>query len=150
MNQKIIRNMLENVSTFLLSVYMVCGMMWRGAEMEEKITIIEGPPPVFESVNEGWALGLNESPVLFETAITRLRTFNGPALVERCHRAWSRQEDIYLHYRTVLGLEARVPIVAARALEGDNGQVLYLWVRRELEESETDAELDDDQDQFSR
>ena len=31
--------------------------------MEDKITIIEGPPPIFEHVNDGWALGLNESPV---------------------------------------------------------------------------------------
>ena len=116
--------------------------------MDEKITIIEGPPPVFESVDDGWALGLNEGPILFETALTRLRTFNGPALVERCHRAWSQNADIFLHYRTELGLEAKVPIVAARALDGDNGQVLYLWVRREIEESETDTEIDDDQDMF--
>lgn len=116
--------------------------------MDEKITIIEGPPPVFESVNDGWALGLNESTVLFDTALTRLRTFNGPALVERCHRAWRKQADIFLHYRTDIGLEARVPIVAARALDGENGQVLYLWVRRLAEESEADAEMDDDQDQF--
>lgn len=119
--------------------------------MEDKITIIEGPPPVFESIDDGWALGLNESPVLYDTALTRLRTFNGPALVERCHKAWSKNADIFLHYRNELGLEAKVPIVAARALDGNNGQgqVLYLWVRREIEESETDTEADDDQDYYS-
>ena len=115
--------------------------------MEEKITIIEGPPPVFESISDGWAMGLNESPTSFQTVLTRLRTFNGPALVERCHRAWRKQEDIYLYYRTDLGLEAKVPIVAARATDGDHGQLLYLWVRREVEESQSDAEVDDDQDQ---
>jgi hypothetical protein len=24
--------------------------------MEDKITIIEGPPPIFEQINDGWAL----------------------------------------------------------------------------------------------
>ena len=118
--------------------------------MDDKITIIEGPPPVFESVDDGWAMGLSESPWLFDTALTRLRTFNGAELVERCHRAWSRNTDIYLHYRNELGLETKVPIVAARAMESSRGQMLYLWVRREIEESETDTEVDDDQDLFSK
>ena len=43
--------------------------------MDEKITIIEGPPPIFEHVNDGWAMGLNESPTLSIPALTRLRTF---------------------------------------------------------------------------
>ena len=51
--------------------------------MEEKITIIEGPPPTFEDVSEDWVMGLNESPTLADVALTRLRTFNGPSLVER-------------------------------------------------------------------
>lgn len=118
-------------------------------EMDDKITIIEGPPPVFENIDDGWALGLNESPVLYDTALTRLRTFNGPALVERCHRAWSKNLEICLHYRDELGLEAKAPILAARAVDGSNGQVLYLWVRRDLDESETDTEVDDDQDYSS-
>lgn len=117
--------------------------------MDDKITIIEGPPPVFENIDDGWALGLNESPVLYDTALTRLRTFNGPALVERCHRAWSKHSEICLHYRDELGLEAKAPILAARAVDGSNGQVLYLWVRRDLDESETDTEVDDDQDYSS-
>ena len=117
--------------------------------MDDKITIIEGPPPVFETVDDGWALGLNESPTLYDTALTRLRTFNGPALVERCHRAWKKNIEICLHYRNDLGLESKVPILAARTVEGSNGQVLYLWVRRDLQESETDTESDDDQDYSS-
>ena len=31
--------------------------------MDDKITIIEGPPPVFEPVQDGWALGLGEGPL---------------------------------------------------------------------------------------
>ena len=98
--------------------------------MDDKITIIEGPPPIFESINDGWALGLNESPSNYGMALTRLRTFNGPALVERCHRMWNRNEPIFLHYRNNMGLEEKVPILAARASEVDEGQVLFLWIRQ--------------------
>jgi hypothetical protein len=38
--------------------------------MDEKITIIEGPPPTFEAVSDGWALGLNEGPSLADVAVT--------------------------------------------------------------------------------
>ena len=98
--------------------------------MDDKITIIEGPPPIFEHVDDGWALGLSESPGYYRMAITRLRTFNGPALVERCHRAWNQNEPIYLHYRNEMGMEQKVPILAARASEVEEGQVLFLWIRR--------------------
>lgn len=117
--------------------------------MDEKITIIEGPPPDFEEVDDGWALGLNEGPYFYDLALTRLRTFNGPALVERCHRAWRRQNSIYLHYRTPIGLEESAPIMAARTLETDDGQVLLLWVRREHQKSEIEIDIDDDEEDSS-
>lgn len=110
--------------------------------MDEKITIIEGPPPTFEAANDTWPLGLNESPVLSEIAVTRLRTFNGPALVERCHRAWRHQDPIHLEYRSSEGLPASAPIVAARYIETDDGQLLVLWVR--LNQGETELEIDFD------
>ncbi len=116
--------------------------------MEDRITIIEGPPPDFESIDDGWALGLNESPYLYDLALTRLRTFNGPALVERCHRAWRTSGSIYLHYRNPIGLEERVPILAARSLDGQDGQVLLLWVRRKHDETTLELDLDDDEDDF--
>ncbi len=89
--------------------------------MDEKITIIEGPPPVFEAVNDGWALGLNEGSRLSVPALTRLRTFNGPALVERCYRAWNTQSPIHLHYRNDMGMEQAAPILAARNVETPMG-----------------------------
>lgn len=112
--------------------------------MEEKITIIEGPTPVFEDVSDGWAYGLNESPYLYELAVTRLRTFNGNALVERCHRAWNNQYPIFLHYRDRMGLEEKAPIMAARTLETKDGQVLLLWVRLKSQESQIEIDIDDD------
>lgn len=112
--------------------------------MDEKITIIEGPPPTFEAVSEGWVLGLTESPTLNDIAVTRLRTYNGSALVERCHRAWRNQEAIYLEFRNSDGLERTAPIVAARTVEIDDGQLLLLWVRLNDEEVELELGYDDD------
>jgi hypothetical protein len=115
--------------------------------MEEKITIIEGPPPTFEAVNDSWSLGLNESPVLSEIVVTRLRTFTGPALVERCHRAWHKQEPIHLEYRSPDGLPVSAPIIAARTVETDEGQLLVLWVRLRQDEAELEIDFDDGEDE---
>ncbi len=124
--------------------------------MEEKITIIEGPPPVFEDITDGWAIGLNESPVLYDTIFTQVRTFNGPALVERCHRAWRKNSQIFLHYKNEMGVEEKAPIVAVRSVDSDEGQVLLLWVRqlptfddlKNLVENFNDDDDFDDDDEF--
>jgi hypothetical protein len=116
-----------------------------GARMEDKITIIEGPPPVFEKVDDGWALGLNESPWLYDLTLTQVRTYNGPALVERCHRAWQQGMTMYLHYRDEMGVEEKAPILAARAYEAVDGQVLLLWIRQLPEIDDDDLEEEDDE-----
>jgi hypothetical protein len=113
---------------------------------DEKITIIEGPPPVFEPVGDGWALGLNESPILSNVVMTRLRTFNGPALVERCHRAWRNLEAIPLEFRSSDGLIQNAPIVAARNVETQDGDMLLLWIRLAEDEAELEIGYDDDED----
>ena len=120
-------------------------MWYIGDTMEEKITIIEGPPPVFEAVNDGWALGLNESPHLSVSALTRLRTFNGHELVERCYRAWSAKLPIHLHYRNDMGMEQSAPILAARNVETQDGQVLLLWVY--LDHDKVEYEVDKGEDE---
>jgi hypothetical protein len=114
--------------------------------MEDKITIIEGPPPTFEQVSDGWATGLNEGPFLYDLMLTRLRTFNGPALVERCYRAWKKKTNIYLHFRNDVGLEEKVPIMAARAVEMEDGGVILLWVRLKPEDIEVELDFEDDLD----
>lgn len=118
--------------------------------MDDKITIIEGPPPVFEHVNDGWAMGLNESPALSIPALTRLRTFNGPALVQRCYNAWHNRKSIHLHYRNDMGLEQTAPILAARNVDTNDGHVLLLWVYLDSEtvEYETDSGDEDQADDF--
>ncbi len=115
--------------------------------MEDKITIIEGPPPTFEAVSDSWALGLNESPTLADIAVTRLRTFNGPALVERCYRAWHNQQPINLEFRTSDGLEQRAPIVAARYVDTPEGHLLILWVRIANNDTELELDYDDDEEE---
>jgi len=112
--------------------------------MEEKITIIEGPPPTFETVSEDWVMSLNESPTLADVALTRLRTFNGPSLVERCYRAWTNQETIRLEFRGQDGLKYDAPILASRALDVEDGQLLLLWVRLDKEGVELEVGYDDD------
>jgi hypothetical protein len=108
--------------------------------MDDKITIIEGPPPIFEAVNDGWAMGLNEGPLL----LTRLRTFNGPSLVERCYRAWHSKSNIHLHYRNDIGLEQTAPILAARNVETADGHVLLLWVYLDSEKVELEFDPGED------
>jgi len=114
--------------------------------MEEKITIIEGSPPAFELVEDGWSTGVLEGPTLYNVAVTHLRTFNGGELVERCFRAWKRRENIQLEYRSEDGLNKEAPIVAARNTDSDEGQVLVLWVRLPDEEIELAIDFDDDPD----
>ncbi len=113
--------------------------------MQEKITIIEGPSPTFELVDEGWSTGVMEGPTLYGVALTHLRTFNGGELVERCYRAWKKQEAIYLEYRDEEGSAKEAPIVAARNAETDEGGMLMLWVRLPDEEIELAIGYEDDE-----
>ncbi len=112
--------------------------------MDDKITIIEGPPPTFEAVSEGWVLGLNEGSNLGDIVVTRLRTFNGPALVERCHRAWRNRQPIDLEFRNADGLQQQAPIVAARYVETDEGHLLILWIRVSNDEVQVELGYEDD------
>jgi hypothetical protein len=113
--------------------------------MDEKITIIEGPPPTFELVEEGWSTGVMEGPTLYGVALTHLRTFNGGELVERCHRAWRAQEPIQLEYRDEDGNNKQAPILAARNAHTDEGEMLMLWVRLPDEEIELAFDYDDEE-----
>jgi hypothetical protein len=111
---------------------------------DDKITIIEGPPPAFEIVYDVWANGIIDSPSHANVAVTRLRTFNGPSLVERCYRAWHRREPINLEFRSTDGMTMEAPIVAARTTDSQDGQLLLLWVRLPESDIEIDFLYDDD------
>ena len=117
-------------------------------KLEDKITIIEGPPPVFEFVTDGWALGLNESPFLYDISLTQVRTFNGPELIERCHRMRKNNGNMVPRYRNDIGVEEEAPIMAARSVDTEEGQVLLLWIRN-IPEIQDDAEDTDDSEDNS-
>src|SRR4030065_1562355 len=95
---------------------------------QAKITIIEGPPPTFEAATEAWLLGLTEGLVLSHVAICRVRTANGPQLVERCYRAWRDHQSIALEYRAEEGTAQQAPNVVARGTERALGHMNALWV----------------------
>jgi len=111
---------------------------------ENMITIIEGPPPVFELARDGWALGLGEGPSFGLTVLTRLRTFNGQELVERCYRAWHNKSAIQLHFRNKMGMEERAPIHAVRSVETPEGQMLLLWINLDREKIRFESDPDDE------
>jgi len=121
----------------------------KGNQMQDKITIIEGPSPTFEVVDEGWSTGVMEGPLLYGVALTHLRTFNGHELVERCHRAWKNTESIMLEYRDEEGGFKEAPILAARAAETEEGELLMLWVRLPDEEIELAIGYEDDEPEDS-
>ncbi|MEX0787238.1 MAG: hypothetical protein WD040_00415 [Anaerolineales bacterium] len=114
-------------------------------EEPEKITIIEGPSPTFELVNDTWLLGLTEGPVSSQVALCRVRTQNGPALVERCYAAWHRGQAACLEFRSEEGLTRQSPIVGVRASVTDEGEVLHLWIRLHEGEMEVDPDLEVDE-----
>ena len=95
----------------------------------EKITVIEGPTPVFEQTAETWLPSLAEGPTLPSLALTRLRTFNGPSMVERCWKAWDAGRPVHLEYRDEDGLTQEAQILAVRYAEVNEGHVLLLHIR---------------------
>ncbi len=109
--------------------------------MNNKITIIEGPTPVFERLSGdpehseelSWAVGILEGPFLYDTSMTTLRTFDSSKLLDRCKTTWEAHQTMFLEYKDEIGLRKEDPIIAARALTVDEGDMLLLWVRREFD-----------------
>ena len=96
-----------------------------------KITIIKGPPPVFEDDNNAWANSLIDGREPSDIKSTRLLSFNFRALVKSCHDAWKQKQTIYLQYLDNEGEEHFTPIIAARPIETKYGYILLLWLKFE-------------------
>ncbi len=115
----------------------------------EKITIVEGPPPVFEPAGDQWVAALSEGPALRQTARCILRTFDGQSLVERCQNAWRENRAVFLDYREPDGLRKEALILAARRDEITEGQLLQLWIQLEtlpraaIDPGDYDSDADD-------
>lgn len=112
----------------------------------EKITIVEGPPPIFEPSGDPWVYGLTEGPALRQTARCILRTLNGPGLVKRCLSAWGESRDVFLDYRESDGLRKEALVLAARCDEIPEGQLLQLWLQLDAlpEAALDDGDIDAD------
>lgn len=115
-------------------------------QINNKITVIEGPTPEFEAVNQEhgfniphpWSLGILEGPNYYNTAFTALRTFNSEMLLERCQNAWAADLPMYLVYRDPIGLQKETQIIAARSVKLDEGELIQLWVRNGIDEERSD------------
>lgn len=114
----------------------------------EKITIVEGPPPLFERASDPWLFAQTEGPALRHTARCVLRTLSGPALIERCRAAWQDGRDVFLDYRDDDGLRKEALILGARHDEITEGQLLQLWIQMDAlpEAAIDDGDLDFDSD----
>jgi hypothetical protein len=128
--------------------------------MDNRITIIEGPTPDFNLIEDpqeegsasAWTVGVLEGPLLYRVATTNVRSFDSQALLERCTRAWKQNQTMILEYRDEIGLRKEAQIIAAQALTVEEGDVLQLWVRRDLEESQLSddrSESDDEDTDFN-
>jgi hypothetical protein len=117
----------------------------------EKITIVEGPPPVFEPAGDPWVYALNEGPVLKQTARCLLRTMNGQSLLERCQNAWGESRPVFLEYRESDGYRKEALILAARKDEIAEGQLLQLWIQLDalpeaaFDDNDLGGDIDEDE-----
>lgn len=129
--------------------------------MDNKITIIEGPTPTFEPVIPGedmdnphaWMAGVMEGPFLYDMAFTSVRAFDSQQLLDRCENAWAEKHVMFLEYKDRLGLTKESPIIAARAVNVEEGDMLLLWVRQDIHTEDDTEDLlsfgdDDDDDDY--
>ena len=115
----------------------------------ELITIVEGPPPEFQLVNELWPFSLWEGRLPQSVGYVQMRTFSGPSMVDRCTRAWDQARPVMLDFPQMDGLRRRVEVLAARATTLEQGDVLNLWVALPADEvaaSSAGADAADDGD----
>lgn len=114
--------------------------------MNNKISIVEGPPPTFEPVPGDWASAVINGTHAYGVVMTHLRTMNGTGLIERCHQTWNQQDTMVLQYRNEYG-EHEMPIIAARAFDTDEGQKITLWLRVRPEQIKFEVSYGDDEAQ---
>ena len=118
----------------------------------ELITIIEGPPPEFVLSQEVWPQSMWEGSTPRSLAVCQMRTFSGPSMLERCTRAWHEGRPVRLDFPQMDGLRRQVDVIAARAENVPEGDVLYLWaavplvVQQAMTSDDAAADDEDDDD----
>lgn len=116
----------------------------------EYITIIEGPTPEFHQTADFSIHSILEGPVDAINTFTEMRTGNGEAIRERCTRAWKEGRPVRLDFPDEMRLRKELDVVGIRLKEVDEGTVLQLWVRQEIEydDHEDDEDYDDHGESF--
>ena len=112
----------------------------------ELISIIEGPPPQFQFVDDQSLLGFQNTQGPFEVARTDTRTFNGPKMITRCRNAWEQKRPVMLEYKDMDGLKQRVEICGIRFDQLDEGTLLQIWVRMPVEMQLIEIDDEDEED----
>ncbi|MEM8857079.1 MAG: hypothetical protein AAGD96_02080 [Chloroflexota bacterium] len=109
----------------------------------EYITIVEGHTPEFHQTADFSIHSVLEGPNDAINTFTEMRTMNGEAIRERCLRAWSEGRPVRLDYPDEMRLRKELDVVGLRLKEVDEGTVLQLWVRKEIEyDSPEDGDFD--------
>ncbi len=117
----------------------------------EYITIIEGPTPEFHQTADFSIHSILEGPVDAINTFTEMRTGNGEDIRQRCLSAWKEGRPVKLDFPDRMGLRKEVDVVGLRLKEVDEGTVLQLWVRQEMdqfnqEDDDQHLDFDDDDD----
>jgi hypothetical protein len=86
-----------------------------------------------------------------QVAICELRTNTGEEIMDRCAAAWREGRPVRLDFPDELRMRQQVDIVAMRLRHADQGNVLVLWIKDELDEEmiealEEDEDADDEED----
>jgi hypothetical protein len=100
-----------------------------GAVEPEFITIVEGPPPIFQSAQGVWPHSLAGGVVAHEITTCQTRVLKGTKLIERCRRAWEAGRPVLLDFPDNLGLRRRLEVIAIRCEELPEGTMLHIWTR---------------------
>lgn len=116
----------------------------------ELITIIEGPTPEFRPSPHLWFRSIYEGPEDAEIAICELRTLNGEDIKERCRNAWKEGRPVRLDFPDYMRMRQQLDVVGMRLQELEEGPILMLWVRQQIDQEAFEEEgfegFDEDDD----
>lgn len=115
----------------------------------ELITIVEGPTPEFRPSPNLLFHSVYEGPEDADIAICELRTLNGESIVERCRNAWKEGRPVRLDFPDYMRMRQQLDVVGMRLQELEEGPMLMLWVRQQLDQEEYEEEgFDEDDEDF--
>jgi hypothetical protein len=118
----------------------------------ELITILEGPTPDFRFAPQMWSYSVQEGPDAVQTSLCELRTNTGSDIVARCKDAWREGRPVRLEYPDEMRMRQEIDIVAMRLRQIEEGTILMLWVKEQLDlvaiEESLQDEYDEDDDDF--